>query len=442
MKSDLTDTRIERELVSLVLHYHAGKFRNLRMVVSPDDFTVPELAMAWQACAEVQDGGRAIDMMAVYNAVKAHDIKAADTLWLLEDSGPQGSVADYAITVHTLAVKRTLYDALSRALDAVADGDTAEIADTLAATLNGLRADNAHVARWEGIANDMLLRVQRMKNGEAPEEIPTGFDYIDRRGGLRPGNFDVIAGRTSNGKTAFALAVAMNAAMAGVPVAVYSLEMTNDELATRLGSMLSLVPAAQIDRGPISDGEFTQLFQAVTMSSRAPLIFDRRRTADLDKITASIRQMAAGHGVKVVVLDYLQQLTSTRHRDKRSLISDACVRLKNLAVELGITIIALSQLARENPGGNHRPLMSQLKEAGEIENSADNVYLIYRAELYGETYTDSWQHYNTKGTALVTNSKARSAAIGEFLVGFQPDCVRYYNIDNYNDKKTDWTTEL
>jgi replicative DNA helicase len=106
------------------------------------------------------------------------------------------------------------------------------------------------------------------------------------------------------------------------------------------------------------------------------------------------------------------------------------VRLKNLAVELGITIIALSQLARANPGGNNKPLMSQLKEAGEIENSADNVYLVYRAELYGETYPDDWATYSTAGTALVFHTKARSGAIGDFIIGFQPECVRYFDMDH------------
>jgi replicative DNA helicase len=426
------NTRLEKQLVAQLISSSGDYFAQICNVVSEDDFSDKTAAIGWRACCHVYDSGNTINVMNVYHEVcKEHGTqKAADVISLPSETN--GDIIGYAITIHELAQKRRLATGLE-AMQELLDDPTRtseEVADQLANLCSSVRTNNGGVTTWADLSVDLLKRVQDIMNGVMPQQVLTGFDYIDHRGGLKAGNLDIIAGRTSNGKTALAMAIAVNTAMAGNKVAVYSMEMTLEELASRIGSMLSRVPVAQIDRGPLSEEEFSQVYTKVCESDQAPIYFDKYRTADIDKVVASIRQMAVGNGVRVVVLDYIQQLTSTRHKDKRSLVSDACVRLKNLAVELGITIIALSQLARPATGGNNKPPMNQLKEAGEIENSADNVYLVYRAELYGETYPDDWATYSTAGTALVFHTKARSGAIGDYIIGFQPECVRYFDMDH------------
>lgn len=436
----LYNTDLERDLVSQAISdCDGGVLRALKGMLAPDDFSDPTCAAAWRAVCAVAEHGVPVNIGNVYAEVCDREGKdTANRVVTMDTGGTNGDLIRWAETVAALAAKRRLAAGMEQLAAQLDDPGVSveEAADSMARLATAVTGSRTAVVTWSELSTDLLRRAQDIANGKAPDMVATGFNYLDSRGGLKAGNLDIIAGRTSNGKTALAMAVAVNAAMAGNKVAVYSMEMTLDELASRLGSMVSRVPCAQIDRGPLDRETFAQLFERVSYSSNAPILFDRSRTADLDKVTASIRRMATCEGVRVVVLDYIQQLTSTRHRDKRSLVSEACVTLKNLAVEMGITIIALSQLARENPGGKHLPLMSQLKEAGEIENSADNVFMVYRAELYGETYPDPWADYSTTGTALVIHSKARSGAIGEFLVGFQPECVRYYDRDTFDRVET------
>ena len=275
---------------------------------------------------------------------------------------------------------------------------------------------------------DLMLATQDKLNGIEPKRVNTGFRYIDGRGGLKAGNLDIIAGRTSNGKTSLAMAVALNAALDGTPVAVYSLEMTIPELTARLASMISRVPTTAIDTGTVTDDQFDELMRATNTLHDAPIYFDSNRSGDIDNIEWSMRNMVKNQGARLIVLDYLQLLRSDKAKDTRSMLSDACVRLKNLAVELDITIIALSQLARCRPdASSHEPRMEQLKEAGEIENSADNVYMVYRAELYNEPFTGDFKEFDTHGTAMVINSKSRHGSIGAFMVGFVPECTLYHD---------------
>lgn len=431
---NLTNRPLERDLVSQVLAESGAQFRMLRRLADAGDFADKTCAEAWRAMCAVDDSGAQVNIGNVYAQLCDSAGKdTANAVVAMDNGGSGGDLPRWAVSVAALAAKRRLLDGMRSIAETLTDPDTAveECTDLLARLSTSEAGAQAATATWGELSTDLLRRAQDIANGKAPATVPTGFGYLDTRGGLRAGNLDIIAGRTSNGKTALAMAVAVNTAMAGQRVAVYSMEMTLDELATRIASMVSHVPCRQIDRGPLDDDAFATLLAKVSESATAPILFDRRRTADLDKVTASIRRMAVCEGVRVVVLDYIQQLTSTRHRDKRSLVSEACVTLKNLAVELGITIIALSQLARENPGGSHVPLMSQLKEAGEIENSADNVYMVYRAELYGEAYPGEWAAYDTAGTALVMHSKARSGAIGGFLVGFNAECVHYHDREGF-----------
>ena len=432
--NELYNTDLERGLIAQTLSEYGAQVRILRNIVSPEDFRDLTCAAAWRAVCAVDDSGAQVNIGNVYAQIcECEGKETANAVVAMDTGGTGGDLPRWAISVAALAAKRRLLDGMRSIADALKDPEVTveECTDMLARLSTSETAAHSPTATWSELSTDLLRRAQDIAQGKESDITLTGFNYLDMRGGLKAGNLDIIAGRTSNGKTALAMAIAVNTAMAGNATAIYSMEMTLDELATRIASMVSHVPCRQIDRGPLDDEEFSTLFRSVSDTASAPILFDRRRTADLDKVTASIRRMAVCEGVRVVVLDYIQQLTSTRHRDKRSLVSEACVTLKTLAVELGITIIALSQLARENPGGNHVPLMSQLKEAGVIENSADNVYMIYRAELYGEAFPDAWASYDTTGTALVMHSKARSGSIGGFLVGFNAECVHYYDSDNF-----------
>ena len=200
------------------------------------------------------------------------------------------------------------------------------------------------------------------------------------------------------------------------------MEMTNLEICKRIIAMQTEVPCRQVDRP-----DDVRYLQEVIERGRPeiPLYFDNSNSTNVDDIISRMREMSKELSCKVFVVDYLQQLTK-KGADKRTIVSEASVALKNAAKELGVTIIALSQLARcDDPV----PHMHQLKESGEIENSADNVYLIYRAEIYKgkEFFPAPHDSISTKGLAMVYNTKSRSGELGEFIVGFKAEIVKYFD---------------
>lgn len=438
------DIQIERDLIAqLLMGVSTQYFRAIRHIAREADFQDRQCGRAWAIMQKVADAGQVVDMVnfdtyAMQSGIPTSELVGYHTI---QGRCAQSDLAQIARCIRADAEKRRLLSALEKAKavigDKTTDLDEAVAQLRRAADSVELDTDQRFVTLAE-TTQRLLARLQTIMTGTQEAGAMTGFNYIDNRGGLKRGNLDVIAGRTSNGKTALALAVALNCALAGTSVAFYSFEMTLDEITDRLAAMTSGVPAANIARGPLDDGHLSKLLEAAGTMHNLPVLFDKTRSADLDKLMGSITEMAE-QGVRVVFVDYLQQLTGKGYRDKRALLSDACVKLKNLAVQLDITIVALSQLARVDQQGSrtgktgswNMPLMSQLKESGEIENSADNVYMIYRPELYGsqERFPSPFANVDTSGRGLVINSKSRSEAIGSFLVGFRAECTLYYDMD-------------
>lgn len=438
------DIQIERDLIAqLLMGVSTQYFRAIRHIAREEDFQDRQCGRAWAIMQKIADAGQVVDMVnfdtyAMQSGIPASELVGYHTI---QGRCAQSDLAQIARCIRADAEKRRLLAALDKAKavigDKTTDLDEAVAQLRRAADSVELDTDQRFVTLAE-TTQRLLKRLQTIMAGTQEAGAMTGFNYIDNRGGLKRGNLDIIAGRTSNGKTALALAVALNCALAGTSVAFYSFEMTLDEITDRLAAMTSGVPAANIARGPLDDSQLAKLLDAAGTMHNLPVLFDKTRSADLDKLMASITEMAE-QGVRVVFVDYLQQLTGKGYRDKRALLSDACVKLKNLAVQLDITIVALSQLARVDQQGSrtgkqgswNMPLMSQLKESGEIENSADNVYMIYRPEMYGsqERFPSPFADVDTLGRGLVINSKSRSEAIGSFLVGFRAECTLYYDMD-------------
>ena len=438
------DNQIERDLIAqLLMGVSTQYFRAIRHIAREEDFQDLQCGRAWTIMQKIADAGQVVDMVnfdtyAMKSGIPASELVGYHTI---QGRCAQSDLAQIARCIRADAEKRRLLAALEKAKAVIGD-NTTDLDEAVAQLRRAadsveLDTDQRFVTLAE-TTQRLLKRLQTIMAGTQEAGAMTGFNYIDNRGGLKRGNLDIIAGRTSNGKTALAQAVALNCALAGTSVAFYSFEMTLDEITDRLDDMTSGVPAANIARGPLDDGQLSKLLEAAGTMHNLPVLFDKTRSADLDKLMASITEMAE-QGVRVVFVDYLQQLTGKGYRDKRALLSDACVKLKNLAVQLDITIVALSQLARVDQQGSrtgkqgsyNMPLMSQLKESGEIENSADNVYMIYRPELYGsqERFPSPFADVDTSGRGLVINSKSRSEAIGSFLVGFRAECTLYYDMD-------------
>lgn len=246
--------------------------------------------------------------------------------------------------------------------------------------------------------------------------LPTGYTDLDEMtSGLQPADLVIIAGRPSMGKTVFAMNIAEHAAIKSQkPTLVYSLEMPGEAIVMRLLSSLCRIDQLRIRTGKLNDEDWPRISSTVSMLSEAPLYIDDTPALSPAEVRARARRLAKEHGqIGLIVVDYLQLMTVPGLSDNRTAeISEISRSLKALAKELNCPVIALSQLNRGlEQRADKRPVMSDLRESGAIEQDADVIAFIYRDEVYNENSPD-------KGTAEIIISKQRNGPIGKVRLTF------------------------
>jgi len=270
----------------------------------------------------------------------------------------------------------------------------------------------------------------KRKNGLSG--VPSGFTALDRlTSGWQKSDLIIVAARPSMGKTAFVLTMARNIAVNHeVPVAFFSLEMSNIQLATRLLVAESGLPSEKIRNGKLTQDEWTQLTVKTKQLADAKIFIDDTPALSIFELRAKCRRLKAQHNIGIVIVDYLQLMTgpSETKGNREQEVSTISRSLKAIAKELDIPIIALSQLNRsvEIRGGNKRPQLSDLRESGAIEQDADVVVFIHRPEYYGQTDING---ISSLGLAEIIVAKHRNGAIDDVNLKFEKELARF----------TDWT---
>ena len=263
--------------------------------------------------------------------------------------------------------------------------------------------------------------------------ISTGYTEFDKlTAGLQPGDLIIIAGRPSMGKTTFAVNVAENAAIGSkIPTAIYSLEMPSQQLAFRMISSLGRVDQTHLRTGRFPDEDWSRINTAVQLMSEAPIFIDDTAGLSPTEIRARARRLQREHGLGLIVIDYLQLMTVPGSSENRATeISEISRSLKALAKELQVPVIALSQLNRSvEQRTDKRPVMSDLRESGAIEQDADMIVFIYREEVYN-------QDTPRKGIADIAVAKQRNGPIGDFPLTFVGRYTKFENWvpDTYADE--------
>ncbi|MDQ7833275.1 MAG: replicative DNA helicase [Desulfovibrionaceae bacterium] len=365
-------------------------------LVSEDDFYSPVHKIIFRGFLDLSRKNSAIDMLTLADELsKAGSLEeVGGPLYLAELAQSTVGAANalhHARIVREKSVQRRLIgaatDIITRCFEATQDVnqllDESEqaifsIAD--AKTVRGVKSSKDLVAAvFEQIE-------QRMENKELVTGVPTGYYQFDEyTAGLQPSDLIIVAGRPSMGKTAFALNVAMRAsAMHGVPTAVFSLEMSMEQLMQRMLCSWAKVDLSRLRRGRLDDGDWSRLYEAANNLSPAPIFIDDTAALTTMELRARCRRLKAEHGLGLVVVDYLQLMRASRHIDSREQeISDISRSLKALAKELHLPVVALSQLNRKvEERGDKRPMMSDLRESGAIEQDADVIIFLYRAAAY------------------------------------------------------------
>lgn len=255
--------------------------------------------------------------------------------------------------------------------------------------------------------------------------VPTGFNELDKlTSGFQNSDLIIVAGRPSMGKTAFCLNIARNVAVLHeIPVGVFSLEMSNTQLTMRMLCSEALVDSHKVRTGRLPDQEWQKLSRSVGRLDVAPIFIDDSAALSVLEVRAKARRLKAENNVGLLIVDYLQLVRGPKSSESRQIeISMISQSLKALAKELDVPVVALSQLSRavESRGGDRRPILSDLRESGAIEQDADVVMAIYRPEVYGPT--------EEEGVAEVIILKQRNGPTGTVKLAFQKDYVLFANL--------------
>ncbi|PHS71063.1 MAG: replicative DNA helicase [Methylophaga sp.] len=263
--------------------------------------------------------------------------------------------------------------------------------------------------------------------------LSTGFtDFDMQTSGLQPADLVIVAGRPSMGKTTFAMNLAENAAIKSKqPVAVFSMEMPADSLAMRMLSSLGQIDQHRLRTGRLNDDDWPRLTSAIALLNEAPLFIDDTPALTVTELRARARRLKREHGLSLIVIDYIQlmQGSAGASENRATEISEISRSLKALGKELNVPVVALSQLNRSlEQRPNKRPVMSDLRESGAIEQDADLIVFIYRDEVYNEDSPE-------KGKAEIIIAKQRNGPIGTVALTFQGKYTRFENFafNNYDD---------
>ncbi|MFT4803031.1 MAG: replicative DNA helicase [Psychroserpens sp.] len=282
-------------------------------------------------------------------------------------------------------------------------------------------------------------KIEEISNKEGMSGIPTGFTKLDRlTSGWQPSDLIIIAARPGMGKTAFTLTMARNVAVdSNIPVAFFSLEMSSVQLITRLISSETNLSSEKLRTGKLEKHEWEQLNVKVKTLEKAPLFIDDTPSLSIFDLRAKARRLASQYGIKMIMIDYLQLMTaggSQKGGNREQEISTISRNLKALAKELAIPVIALSQLSRavETRGGSKRPLLSDLRESGAIEQDADIVSFIYRPEYYKIDEWDDDERSPTEGQGEFIVAKHRNGGLESIRLKFIGHLGKFDNLDDFD----------
>ncbi|MDC3276670.1 replicative DNA helicase [Flavobacteriaceae bacterium] len=292
----------------------------------------------------------------------------------------------------------------------------------------------------QNLVMEAKKKIEEISRQDGLSGISTGFEKLDKlTSGWQPSDLIIIAARPGMGKTALTLSMARNiAVIKQIPVAFFSLEMSSIQLITRLISSETGLSSEKLRTGKLADHEWQQLNIKITDLEKAPLFIDDTPSLSIFDLRAKARRLSSQHGIKLIIVDYLQLMTAgssnNKYGNREQEISTISRNLKALAKELDIPVIALSQLSRavETRGGTKRPMLSDLRESGAIEQDADIVSFIYRPEYYNIDEWDDDDHSPSEGQAELIIAKHRNGGLNNIRLKFIGHLGKFEDIETFD----------
>ena len=404
-------------------------------IVTADDFYQHQYGVMYESMVELFNEGKPVDLVTLQNRLKEKDVPPeVSSLEFVRDIittvPTSANVEYYATIVKEKAVLRRLIRVNEEiANDCYLGRDPLEtiLADTEKKIFDLLQSrSSGDFVPIRQVALNVLENIEKAsKTKETVTGVPTGFIDLDyKTSGFQPSDFILIAARPSMGKTAFVLNVVDHVAVKkGIPCMVFSLEMSKEQLVNRMLSMESNVDSQKLRTGTLTDSDWDAVVEGVGTIGGSKLIIDDTPGISISELRSKCRKMKLEHGLGMVIIDYLQLMTgSGKNGDNRQQeISEISRSLKALAREMQAPVVALSQLSRAcETRTDHRPMLSDLRESGAIEQDADVVMFLYRDDYYNK---DS----EMKDMAEVIIAKQRNGPIGTVNLVWMPQYTKFAN---------------
>ena len=412
---------------------------NVADAVTEDDFYRPDHRVIFAAIGALAGENRPVDVVTVSQQLERNGkLEAAGGLAYLSsvarDTPTAANVRAYAEIVRERSLLRQLIRAGTEIASAVFNND----GETARALVDRAEQRVFEIAEGSFRKRDGAVPVRQLlpavidqidewhNNPDKLRGLPTGFTEFDKiTGGLRPGDLVIVAGRPSMGKSTLAVNMAEYAAVnpnTRASVAIFTLEMPSEQVVTRMLASVGGVPLNNLRSGKISDEDWVRITSATSQLSDAKIYVDETPALNPTELRARARRVKREHGLDLIVVDYMQLMQVPGTQENRATeIAEISRSLKTLAKELAVPVIALSQLNRGVEQREHKkPVMSDLRESGAIEQDADMILLIYREEVYDKNTTK-------KGIAEIDLVKHRNGEIGTFLLTFQGQFTRFAN---------------
>ncbi len=415
-------------------------------IITGEDFYRPDHGLIYETCSDLFAKNQPIDLITLTNALetkkKLKDVGGASYLSsLVANTASAANIVHHANIVQSKAVLRRLISTANSISAQAYDEsrDAIELLDEAEKKLFDVadRRLGTHFVAIKNVLSDSFERIDELhKNKGKTRGVASGFHKLDELlAGFQPSDLIILAARPSMGKTALALNIAAYAAVKSkLPVGIFSLEMSKEQLVDRLLTMEAMIDSWRLRTGNLEESDFSKLNYAMGELSEAPLFIDDTPLLSALEIKAKARRLQAEHGLGLIVVDYLQLMEGSKKGgseiNRVQEVSDISRSLKALARELKVPVLALSQLSRAVEGrpGTKIPQLSDLRDSGSIEQDADVVMFIYREEYY-EPETEK------KGIAQILIRKHRNGPLGEVELYFHPEYSRFANMEkkrNYN----------
>jgi replicative DNA helicase len=414
-------------------------------VLKPESFYKESHQHIYNSMLELFQNTQPIDLLTVIEQLKKNGKLeiCGGAYYLTSLTNRVGSAANveyHARIVSQKYIQRELIRISSETLrDAYEDtSDVFDLLDKAESNLFSIAESNIrkNYDRMSTLINAAIKQIEAARNQQdGLSGVPSGFTGLDRlTGGWQKSDLVVVAARPGMGKTAFVLSLARNVAVEfKKPIAIFSLEMSSVQLVNRLIASETEIAAEKLKKGKLEEHEWAQLNTQIRSLTEAPIFIDDTPGLNIFELRAKCRRLKAQFDIQLVIIDYLQLMSAGADKGNREQeISTISRSLKSIAKELDIPIIALSQLSRavETRGGNKKPQLSDLRESGAIEQDADMVMFIYRAEYYG---LDTDENGNsTAGKAELIISKHRNGALAEIPLRFISELAKFKDPDFYD----------